>query len=515
MRLSALADKFVKGCAMPNYWIAAVACVVAMHVGPHGASAQGTTPDVTPKLLPDRIDDVPDSPNVPGIPFPQFDNFSWRAFVALNWPALDGVANRGQPDKSKTLGDPGPRVWESYKARYEVFAPGAPKPAVWNSYDGSSPCGATVSNQTKTLSAFTHFADYNQAAGALNKLANPLIDQSRMYTRYEVRFNREQFNSIVDNNNKWYIKKNLPTKDKPGTFQDGSIELKAAWRVLKAGDTIARDRFYMNKAMVFDPAASQQAGSIICNEHDIALVGLHIVIKTKLRPQWIWSSFEHVDNVKPKTDEPDAKDVPAPYSFNSGQAPAGLFPVSPPRTISESNAPSPNPDPMQVARLLPINSQTMKMNRDYWALSGIKGTVWANYMLVMTQWPTTAAPPKPANDGEPFPVNAPTVLANTTMETYHQGAGSSCMECHQSVSNKFGRDFVAFMAFDASDPAQQLIAMATTRLNIPAFEGLRPEAKAARANADRFAKRLESSPMKSALDDDPAVKELVRMLQRR
>ena len=28
------------------------------------------------------------------------------------------------------------------------------------------------------------------------------------------------------------------------------------------------------------------------------------------------------------------------------------------------------------------------MNRAYWALPGIKGTVWEHYMLVASQWPT-------------------------------------------------------------------------------------------------------------------------------
>jgi hypothetical protein len=494
---------------MPKYWTVAAGCIIAMCIGSHLASAQS----ITPTLSPDRIDDVPIIPGETAPPFPRFDDFSWRAFIALNWPAQDGVANRGQPDRSKTLGDLGPRVWETFKARYEVFAPEARKPAEWSSYDGSNPCGGTVSNQTKTLSAYTHFADYNQASSRLNVLANPLVDQSRMYTRYEVRFNRELFDTIVDDNNKWYVKNNLPSDSRPGTFKDGSIELKAAWRVLKAGDTIARERFYITKAMVFDAAASQ-AGSIVCHEQDVALVGLHIVIKTKLRPQWIWSSFEHIDNVPPKSDEPDAKNVPVPYSFNSGQPPAGLFPPANqrPKTISDSNPPNPNPDPMQVVRLVGINPKTMETNRNYWALPGVKGTVWANYMLVMTQWPTSSAPPSTSNDGGPFPTSG-TNLANTTMETYQQGGGASCMECHQSVSNAHGRDFVAFMGFDASDPVQQLIAMAATRMNIPGLaNSLGPSS---RMNVDAGGPATQNlSPARSALDDDPAVSDLVRMLQR-
>src|SRR6516162_7532452 len=72
--------------------------------------------DVTPLVSPDRIEDVPSTKLDP---FPEFDNFAWRAFVALNWPSLTDPLHRGVPDRAKALGDPGPRVWETFKARYE------------------------------------------------------------------------------------------------------------------------------------------------------------------------------------------------------------------------------------------------------------------------------------------------------------------------------------------------------------------------------------------------------------
>ena len=36
-------------------------------------------------------------------------------------------------------------------------------------------------------------------------------------------------------------------------------------------------------------------------------------------------------------------------------------------------------------------------------------------------------------------------LVNTTIETYFQDQPSSCMACHQSVSNALGRDFVGML----------------------------------------------------------------------
>jgi len=48
--------------------------------------------DVTPMVSPDRLEDVP-STRVD--PFPAFDNFAWRAFIALNWPARSEPEHRG------------------------------------------------------------------------------------------------------------------------------------------------------------------------------------------------------------------------------------------------------------------------------------------------------------------------------------------------------------------------------------------------------------------------------------
>ena len=443
-------------------------------------SACALADDVEPKALPDRIEDVPATrPD----PFPAFDNFSWRAFIALAWPAQTDAAHRGEPDRSKMLGDPGPRVWETFKSRYELFQRGpngqALPPAKWGSYDGKNPCGHNVDSRTKTLNSFNTFADFNEASFTLGKFANPLVAQNRTYTRYEVRINEAEFNSIVEH--KWYIRSHLPTSRKPGRFNVGSIAVKAAWRILTEADTDAvRRRYYVVRdAEVVDVAGSLATGTTVCSKRDIALVGLHIVVKTEYRPQGIWSSFEHIDNVPPigtgDAREPDARDAHAPCSYNDASKKQSE--LAPPmetqlaQPVGAGVPPQLDPDPMQVIRQHPINSKTMAMNRVYWALPEIRNTVWANYMLVVSQWPTVTQPSGPQNDGRYFPgasvePNTPVDiyqlpdsntepnqnLANTTMETYYQSAPASCMACHHTVSNALGRDFVAFMAFDANDP---------------------------------------------------------------
>jgi hypothetical protein len=432
--------------------------------------------DVEPKALPDRIEDVPATkPD----PFPAFNNFSWRAFIALAWPALADAAHRGEPDRSKSLGEPGRRVWETFKSRYEVFQPGsngnAVAPAKWASYEGRNPCGPEVGNRTKTLNAFNAFSDFNEANLAPGAFAGPLVAQNRTYTRYEVRINEAEFDAIVDH--KWYVRASLPTVKSPGRLNVGSIAVKAAWRILTDADSpMVRRRYYVVRdAEVLDVAKSLETGADVCGKYDMALVGLHIVIKTKYRPQGIWSSFEHVDNLPPigkgETREPDAKDAHAPYSYNdpskdqSDVAPPFGSPSAQP--VGVGNPPKRDPDPTQVIRQRPIGAETMAINRAYWALPEVRDTVWSHYMLVMTQWPTVTQPSAPENDGAPFPGAAPEPnapaeiyqlpganaepnpnLANTTMETYFQTT-TNCMACHHLLSNALGHDFVAFIANDA------------------------------------------------------------------
>ena len=447
--------------AFASFAIASAPCAIEV------AAAQ----DAAPLVSPDRIEDVP-STRVD--PFPDFDNFAWRAFIALNWPALTDPAHRGVPDRAKTLGDRGPRVWETFKARYELFQVGpdgrpvAPRP--WATYEAANPCGAGIDNRAKTLATFDPFMDFNQSAFLPGVAANPLVAQNGAYTRYEVRINEPEYSALALKG--WSLGERLPDPAHPAELPAGSIAVKAAWRPLTAADTPAvRARYYVvENAEVVDVAKTLAAGHVVCSKSDVALVGLHIVIRTKYRPQGLWSTFEHVDNVPPagvgEAREPDAKDAGAPYSyFDPSKPKLGLWPpFGSPDTlpVSLQNPPRIEPKPMQVVRRHPIHPSTMAMNRAYWALPGIKGTVWEHYMLVASQWPTVTRPVDPQNDGAYFPGPTPPPdaprenyqagdapkenLVNTTIETYFQEPPSSCMACHQSVSNALGRDFVGILA---------------------------------------------------------------------
>ena len=48
-----------------------------------GVATPAAAQDVAPVVSPDRIEDAP---SIKPDPYPDFDNFAWRAFIALNWP---------------------------------------------------------------------------------------------------------------------------------------------------------------------------------------------------------------------------------------------------------------------------------------------------------------------------------------------------------------------------------------------------------------------------------------------
>lgn len=191
----------------------------------------------------------------------------------------------------------------------------------------------------------------------------------------------------------------------------GAVEIKAAWKVLSP-DEIASNRFYTTQAIVFnDEQGSTSPGA---NPVTVGLVGLHILHKTESESSWFWSTFEHVDNTTSSFFNPDCPASQCPPNHQTAARPyveldAGGQPV---------NA------PVQVTRTTALSAETAALNAYYQGL--LKGSPWANYQLISTQWATGGAPQ-----------GTPAILANTTMETFIQ-SDSSCMGCHTSATTAVG-----------------------------------------------------------------------------
>lgn len=401
---------------------------------------------------------------------PFFDHFSWQTFIALNWPAAS--SNRGvaihpdNPDSFRSVNrsglTPSPVVWGTYREGFELFPPNdTPIPPAWNSSDPSySPAGASHSGK-RVFAMMTKgglLDEVNEAFGG------PLIDQNRNYVRYEVRVNETEYEQV--RTNKWYDKPTLEVDiavavkssgNEGIQFKNNSVELKAAWREMVEGDDTSR--YYVVEGLIADQNGNYQPAKM-------GLVGMHIMQKTELVPQWVWSTFEHVDNVTgvhPSFN--NGSDAPAAPLTDSGNEAAGVDPT----TISQAQIKARGYDrepikvppfiaetdriPVQVTRIDPIPNtpnnpagySTQDLNKKYQSL--VAGTVWEHYELISTQWPTNTKLPSPYNPdfdpptdyepklaGYPFPKHS----ANVTMETYFQK--NSCMQCHYHAA-AFGADY--------------------------------------------------------------------------
>jgi hypothetical protein len=459
-----------------------------------------------------------------------FDDFSWQSFIALNWPAklfdANGKPLRGVPDTTKTLGDPGPRVWETWKADFELFQPGGVPPSDWESFQVVNPCpnptpapalrrgakrGAPQAALPGKILPLIAKGDSVLPGGVNQAMGGPLTAQQKInnklltYVRYEIRVNQTQYNETK--NGKWYLRSGLPNYPKPaisftsstlntatgqGTY--GAIELKAAWRLMtpaEMSNPTITSRYYITQATVVDP----NTGTCSTTTVPVGLVGFHIGHKSSPFTAWVWSTFEHVDNVpctagevgggdsrcaKPVLSEasPTPNPMPAPtppggYSFNNGQfdqfaARNGFSPAS---AAFPFNPKKPPFKPVQTIRFNELRNDIISMNNFVMTLPGVQGTPWQFYKLVANQWstnnidpntgksipivvndPTGSADLYPQGSGNPFPQDS---VANITMETYYQvqsaapfkNFGTSCIHCHYQAAQTDFSWVTADMAF--------------------------------------------------------------------
>jgi hypothetical protein len=404
------------------------------------------------------------------LPIDYFDDYSWRAFIALVWPATHG--ERGIPDNSKTVGDAGPRVFETYKALWEVFHPdgSAPSSTSFNDYEQAkfNACNAQIGFGDLVLASFSKFSDLGQAG--FGSLLGPIADQHGHYVRYLTLYNSSEFDFIE--NKTLFLRSNIPpaptAPNSPPALQfpNGSIDVKAAWIDMTGFTDAQRVRYYTRTALVLDPRSGT------CSNLTVGLVGLHIVQKTPSRPQWIWSTFEQVDNVPPAQ-----SGSPGTFTFNNGN-PTQPMPANNPLPLNPLN---PQPTPFNIVRTpnAPIHPNTMATNAKYRKLLAGVNSVWQNYQLVMTQWPigNGSQPVPPTQTGAvgsalqslTFPgFGATSAFANTTLETFDQGnPRTGCMNCHNFARST--GDFLWSMldhAFPASSSTPDIF------ITDPRFRGL-------------------------------------------
>lgn len=399
---------------------------------PTVANCNVTTPDtlITPALLSSGL---PCAVTV-APPFDldhlqhEFDYYSWLTFIALNVPT-GAPANPGSP------------VWEQWKDLSEVMLPGGAVPSPWGARDtppaacqaAGAGAGADVMRMVGKLPDLLTLSPTSQPFND-----GPLIDQDGKYVRYQILVNRPMFEYILEH--KLYSRSGQVAFADPIVFPKGNVQqgttgtvgaimIKAAWKVLAASDDPTR--FHTIVAFVYTPPSTTPRIAESCTKQTMALVGLHVVHKTESEPQWVWSTFEQIDN-DPTSGEVSSGSLQAHYNFFDPRC--GVQCVAnrpPPRPWNPNIQPFPAGFKSQIERLLGTTPDVDALNSSF---QGILTKPWSSYRLISTQWPTRQNPTDPT--GNPAPV----ILANTTMETYIQGrvpqSSSSCIRCHNIAVDK-------------------------------------------------------------------------------
>lgn len=371
---------------------------------------------------------------------PDYDVYSWNTFIALNWPP-DANGN-GDPAKKIGQNADNDTVWEHYRDVSDVFLPGGAKPT-WNGpMHIPDACKSLHKSNLEVVTQIGKNLLTPTVVSAMSQPFNtgPLIDQKGVFTRFQIVVNKTMFDYILSNS--LYSKAGQKVFTPPVNFTSGSIDsngktlvegaimVKTAWKVIAPSD---RARFHSQNVLVYSPASENPKYPAQCTMKTVGLVGMHIGHKTQSAPQWLWSTFEHVDNV-PTDAEVKSGKLKAKYSYYNPKCKDCKVNEVPPRPW----------DPTKVSA---FHSQIVRMNQFnlpiYAASAAARNadaqkllrsvnpkSVWANYHLISTMWPTD---PK-----QPFGAPAPTFLANTTLETYIQGmvpnVSSNCIECHNNAT---------------------------------------------------------------------------------
>jgi hypothetical protein len=423
-----------------------------------------------------------------------FDFYSWRTFIALNSPA-DGTTpiEKAQADT--------PTKWEhmnNFKQLLDVMLPPGVPPAVWPAdTDGMKAererlmpkaCRDLLDDRPDLMKDAPNRMIVKMIEESFNEpfKTGPLIDQQGHYAIFDILMNRQMFEYITVNhlNTKAGQAANADLavdfpagqNDKPAQAGQpaqsaafGSFMLKVSWKILTP-EEIAAKTFHMRRALVLMPPGEKRP----CLDRTLGLIGFHAVHKTVGRPQWIWTSFEHVKNV-PDRNEVAANKLSGAYNFFSVKCKADC-------PAENATPPFPwDPDPAlelrfrkddsfksQIVRETPLTDAAKNMNAVFHGMLPAN-SVWQNYMLLSTQWPSAFAThctglhsqnvPDPKTDFIKQPdmtcSPAPTYLANSTLETYSQAdkkpdskadsmvdlrdspavplATSSCIACHSNA----------------------------------------------------------------------------------
>ncbi len=234
------------------------------------------------------------------------DEYAWRLFVALNWPAdrKARTANRLAP-----LGAPGAVVWEVWRNAADVYLNDGRDPGPWAG--GRYISEIADESRFETLSLKDLPNARHIVAGRMVPLMDPLVSAKRLT---EIHMNRPAF-EFIRTRELYNLDGQLRSlRDRQAvSFPSGAVEVKAKWRPIRDDE---RGRYH-TLTVRFGDGSHRLYG----------LTALHIISKDL--PQWFWATFEHVDN--PTLPDSEGWQLPSADHFacsrdpgDCNRAPAGL-----------------------------------------------------------------------------------------------------------------------------------------------------------------------------------------------
>jgi hypothetical protein len=316
---------------------------------------------------------------------------------------------------------------------------------------------ASTAQTSERFSWKSAWRQHTTAGSNTEAFGGPLVDQNGNWARFQMRVNHEEFDYIRDNG-LYSVDKQIDFSQKPkdnqvdlplneGTTKHGAIEIKLAWKELLPGEDDSR---FFVKQVTAEISEVPGTGPKT-RPFKAGLVGMHIAMRTQSSPEWIWATFEQIDNV-PDPDRPLFH--PTFNNPNDKSTPPNVLPIAnavqDPDTGVYSLAKPPAADkwvenltktPVQLTRVQVITQPGLnphdadldavakEVTQQMQKLLKDRNSVFQYYKLIDVQWPVQPNAPAAAGGAGSAPESVtyktpgqmvPVFLVNTTMETYFQ-----------------------------------------------------------------------------------------------
>ncbi|WP_298896477.1 hypothetical protein [uncultured Psychroserpens sp.] len=403
-----------------------------------------------------------------------FNMYSWQALIAINWP----LNENGEARENFT--DEGTPTWLTWKEAFQVYRFDGKTPEPWDSPRTDSGLGLQTNvlndNDSRIIlnsTTPTHTGNNNIANETDQAFAGKLFDQNGNVVVYEVLMNKEEFDYVVENKlyningQLEFSKTNVNANFPKGDFEKqqlGAVEIKLAWKILE--DTDYKERYFKDEGYIINESTKKPEKALL------GLIGFHISQKTPTGKQWVWSTFEHIDNLDQNTTEVDGEIKvihPTLTNPNCEICPVNVDVSNNKNTYSYHTTEHGNywnvtgdtlnyyTDSAQMKtqskRMVDIPVRVKRINTLMQEYFKQQGSVWQYYQLIDTQYPLDQnAKPGISTDSLYYipesVVNKPggkpnlAFLTNISMETFFQGGNqiAGLMENSQSNITIFGTE---------------------------------------------------------------------------